>query len=78
MEAMQEAGMSARDVFASATLIAARAMGIDAETGSLAAGKRADIVVFGADPTADAANARRVELVVRNGAVYGRRELLPR
>ena len=78
MEAMQDAGMSASDVFASATIIAARAMGIDAETGSLVAGKRADIAVFGANPMADAANARHVEMVVRNGAVYGRRELLPR
>ena len=78
MEAMQAAGMSARDVFAAATLVAARAMGLDAETGSVERGKRADIVVFGADPTSDAANARQVEVVVRNGAVYGRRELLPR
>lgn len=78
MEAMQAAGMSARDVFAAATLVAARAMGLEAETGSLERGKRGDIVVFGADPTSDAANARRVEVVVRNGAVYGRRELLPR
>lgn len=78
MEAMQEAGMSAGDVFASSTLVAARALGIADETGSIEDGKRADIVVFGADPTADAANARRVELVVRNGALYDRRELLPR
>jgi hypothetical protein len=35
-------------------------------------------VVFDADPTADIANARRVRLVVRGGALYGKRELLPR
>jgi imidazolonepropionase-like amidohydrolase len=78
MEAMQQAGMTAADVFASATVVAARAMGIDREAGSVAPGKRADLLVLDADPTADIANARRVRLVVRNGALYGKAELLPR
>ena len=33
--------------------------------------------MFDADPTADIANARRVRLVIRGGAVYTRAELLP-
>jgi imidazolonepropionase-like amidohydrolase len=78
MEAMQKAGMRPADVFASATIVAARAMGADREIGSLAAGKTADLVVFDADPSADAANARRVRLVMRRGALYGRGELEPR
>ena len=78
MEAMQAAGLSAADVFASSTIVAARAAGIAGETGSIEQGKRADLVVFGADPTVDIANARRVEMVIRNGALYGRPELLPR
>jgi imidazolonepropionase-like amidohydrolase len=52
-------------------------MGLADETGSLTTGKRADIVVFDADPTSDIANARRVRLVVRNGARYDRAELMP-
>ena len=78
MEAMQKAGMRPADVFASATIVGARAMGADREIGSLAAGKTADLVVFDADPSADAANARRVRLVMRRGALYGRGELEPR
>lgn len=78
MEAMQAAGMPAREVFASATLVAARAMGRDRELGSLAAGKLADLVVLDADPTTDIANARRVAMVMKGGALYGRAELLPR
>jgi imidazolonepropionase-like amidohydrolase len=78
MEAMQAAGMPASDVFRASTLTAAQAMGLDRETGTVEPGKRADLVVFDADPTADAANARRVRMVVRNGALYGRAELLPR
>jgi imidazolonepropionase-like amidohydrolase len=77
MEAMQAAGMPAGDVFASATSIAARAMGRERDIGSLEAGKLADLVLLEGDPTADIANARRVRLVMRGGATYGRAELLP-
>ena len=77
MEAMQEAGMSAAAVFASATIGGARAMGRERELGSLEANKLADAVVFEADPTADIANARRVRLVIRGGVVYTRAQLLP-
>lgn len=68
--AMQAAGMAPADVFASATIVAARAMRLDGETGSIEPGKRADIVVFGADPSADARNMRAVRYVIRNGALY--------
>ena len=78
MEAMHAAGMSAAEVFASSTIVAARAMGRDKDLGSLEAGKLADLVVFDADPTADVANARRVRMVMKGGALYGRAELLPR
>jgi imidazolonepropionase-like amidohydrolase len=78
MEAMHTAGMSAAAVFASSTIIAARAMGRDKDLGSLEPGKLADLVVFDADPTADIANARRVRMVMKGGALYGRAELLPR
>ncbi|MGH7719093.1 MAG: amidohydrolase family protein [Gemmatimonadaceae bacterium] len=76
MEAMQQVGMSAAQVFASSTIIAARAMGRERDLGSLAQGKVADIAVFDADPTQDIANARRLRLVVRGGALYSRAELL--
>ena len=78
MEAMQEAGMPASAVFASATIIAARALALEKEIGTVEAGKRADLVVFGADPTVDARNARQVRLVVRNGVLRSHDELIPR
>jgi imidazolonepropionase-like amidohydrolase len=77
MEEMQRAGMSAADVFASATIVAARAMALDTVIGSVEPGKRADLVVFDADPTADIRNARQVRLVIHNGVVRTRGELLP-
>ena len=79
MEALQSAaGMTAADVFASVTLVAARAMGRAAEVGTIEAGKLADLIVVDGDPLADIANLRRVRLVMKGGALYGRSELLPR
>ena len=77
MEAMQRAGMTAAEVLASATIVAARAMGIADDAGAIEAGKRADVVVLESDPTVDIANARRVRLVMRNGALYRRAALMP-
>jgi imidazolonepropionase-like amidohydrolase len=78
MEALQSAGMTAADVFSSATIVAARAMGRAADVGTIEAGKLADLVVLDADPLADIANLRRVRLLMKGGALYGRNELLPR
>ena len=77
MEIMQRAGMPAGEVFTSATIIAARAAGLEQEIGSVEAGKRADLAIFGADPTADIGNARQIRFVVRNGVLHTRDELLP-
>jgi imidazolonepropionase-like amidohydrolase len=77
MEAMQAAGMTARQVLLSATLIAARAMGREADLGSLDRGKHADLVVFDSDPSVDIANARKVRMVMRGGTLYDRTALLP-
>jgi imidazolonepropionase-like amidohydrolase len=76
MEAMQQAGMPAAAVFAAATIVAARAMALDGEIGSIAPGKRADLVVFEADPTVDAGNVRRIRFVIRNGKLYPQHQLL--
>jgi imidazolonepropionase-like amidohydrolase len=76
MEAMQQAGMPAAAVFAAGTIVAARAMALDGEIGSIAPGKRADLVVFEADPTVDAGNVRRIRFVIRNGKLYPQHQLL--
>jgi imidazolonepropionase-like amidohydrolase len=76
MEAMQQAGMPASAVFAASTIVAARAMALDHELGSVEPGKRADLIAFDADPTTDVRNARQVRLVIHNGVLHSRRELL--
>ncbi|WP_309136848.1 amidohydrolase family protein [Streptomyces sp. CG 926] len=55
-----------------ATTDAARALGIDADTGRLAPGLRADLLVVDGDPLTDLAALRSVRLVVAGGRTAGR------
>ena len=67
---MVEAGLSTLQVVRAATLGDARAMGRAGEPGTVAAGKRADLVLLDADPARDIRNPRRIALVVRGGKPY--------
>jgi hypothetical protein len=60
IEAMQTAGMSAAEVYRSATIVAAEAMGLGRAAGRAAAGRRADLVVLDAEPTVNIGNARKL------------------
>ena len=53
-----------------ATLIPARVMHLEAESGTLEAGKRADFVILDADPLENISNIRRVRAVVAAGRMY--------
>jgi imidazolonepropionase-like amidohydrolase len=68
MQEMQAAGMSPLDVLVASTRNGALAMG-RTDVGTLAAGKLADLVVLGADPTADIRNVEQVRYVMRGGAL---------
>jgi imidazolonepropionase-like amidohydrolase len=78
MEEMQAGGMSPMDVLVAATRNGARAMGRERDFGTIEPGKQADLVVLGADPTADIKNARQVRYVMRGGAMSIPRLLKPR
>jgi imidazolonepropionase-like amidohydrolase len=67
MEAMEEAGMPARAVLASATIAAARMLGVERELGSVEPGKVADLVLLREDPRRDASAVAAVDLVLRKG-----------
>jgi imidazolonepropionase-like amidohydrolase len=67
MDAMQASGMTPMQVIVSSTAIAARAMGLDKQIGTIEKGKDADLVVLSADPTKDVSAFRKVRYVVRAG-----------
>ena len=56
-----------------ATRTAAAFLGQSQTLGTLEVGKRADLVVLGADPIASIAGIRQVEVVIRDGRVVWRR-----
>jgi hypothetical protein len=70
-----QAGIPAADVLSLATLGAARVMGAERDSGSIAVGKRADLVLIDGDPTRDIAAIRNTDTVVCRGVVYDPAEL---
>ncbi|MDT8322107.1 MAG: amidohydrolase family protein [Xanthomonadales bacterium] len=65
-----EAGMTPLQALRSATIEAARMLGVDEELGSLAVGKYADLVAVGADPVRDIKALRDIVMVIKGGKVY--------
>jgi imidazolonepropionase-like amidohydrolase len=67
-------GMRAVDAFLACTRVAAAAIGLDAETGAIAPGLRADLVGLAGDPTEDVRAMARVGFTMVGGRVlYDRR-----
>ncbi len=47
-----------------------RYLGFDQQSGSIAQGKLADLLIVAGDPTKDIGAIRKVRLVMKNGVVY--------
>jgi imidazolonepropionase-like amidohydrolase len=77
MEVLVAAGVDPAHVLQAATLHPARWIGEETEIGSLAAGKRADIVVVAGDPLLEMSVIRNPVLVIQNGTVRHREGLDP-
>ncbi|WP_447726189.1 amidohydrolase family protein [Sphingomonas koreensis] len=73
---MARAGLSPREVLASATVNGARLMGRADEIGLIARGRHADMVLLDADPLADVANLSRISMVIRGGRAWRQSELV--
>jgi imidazolonepropionase-like amidohydrolase len=67
---MQMGGMTNHEALRASTLNGAKALGLDAEIGSLAAGKLADLVVLDANPLENIRNTTSVRYTMVNGRIW--------
>jgi imidazolonepropionase-like amidohydrolase len=67
---VQDGGQDAMAAMVSAQSLAAQAMRLDNQIGSLAPGMQADIIGLDGDPTKDITAVRRVKFVMKGGVVY--------
>lgn len=70
LELYVEAGIPAPEVLQIATLGSARVMKRDADNGSIAPGKLADMVLVDGDPTRNISDIRRPVLVIKDGNLH--------
>lgn len=78
LEALSDlAHMPTAEVIRSATSNAARALGHEAEMGTIEPGKLANLVFVSADPIQDISNLRSVAFTVKRGVVFERAKYVP-
>jgi len=65
-------GLTPMEALRSATALPAAFMGLDATVGTIAVGKRADLVLLDADPLAAIGNTRRIDVVIAHGRLFDR------
>ena len=65
-----QAGFTPMEAIQSATVVPARVMHLDGEVGTIAAGKRADLLVVDGNPLEHFSDLRRIWLVVAGGRRY--------
>ena len=77
LEIYNQAGIPAPEVLRMATLTAAQIMKRDADLGSIASGKLADMILVSGDPTTKISDIRNIDTVIKGGAVMYPAELYP-
>jgi len=70
IELYVQAGFTPMEALQAATIVPARAMKVEADSGTVEVGKRADLDVLDANPLDDIHNIRSVRSVVANGVLY--------
>jgi imidazolonepropionase-like amidohydrolase len=70
IELLAEAGIPPLDVIQIATRNGAEALGISNDRGTIAVGKRADLIVINGNPAIDIRDIRNIEIVFKNGLGY--------
>jgi imidazolonepropionase-like amidohydrolase len=67
VELLVDAGLTPLEAIRAGTATPARMLGLDGEIGTVAVGRRADLVVVDGDPTADVRALRRIRWTIRDG-----------
>ena len=75
IELYVQAGFTPMEAIQAATIVPARAMGVEKELGTVQKGKRGDLILINGDPLQDIHNTRNVEYVITNGTMYHTAEL---
>jgi imidazolonepropionase-like amidohydrolase len=70
LELYVQAGMTPLEAIQSATIVSARAMNLDRDSGTVEPGKRADLILVDGNPIANISDIRKVSRVVANGRLY--------
>ena len=75
MRLLVDAGLTPMQALQAATRNAARALGWEARTGTIEAGKDADLLLLDADPLVKITNTSRIRAVIRGGHLHDRSAL---
>jgi imidazolonepropionase-like amidohydrolase len=70
LELYVQAGMTPLEAIQSATIVSARAMHLDRDSGTVEPGKRADMILVAGNPLVNIGDIRKVSRVVANGRLY--------
>jgi imidazolonepropionase-like amidohydrolase len=70
LELYVQAGMTPLQAIQCATIVSARAMKLDRDSGTVEVGKRADLILVDGDPLANISDLRKISKVIANGRVF--------
>lgn len=70
IELYVQAGFTPMEAIQAATLVPARAMGMEKDSGTIEAGKRADVILVDGNPLANISDIRKVSTVFAAGKMY--------
>jgi imidazolonepropionase-like amidohydrolase len=75
IELYVQAGFTPMEAIQAATIVPARALGLDKESGTVEKGKRGDLILINGNPLEDIHNTRNVEYVITDGTLFHTAEL---
>ena len=75
IELYVQAGFTPMEAIQAATIVPARAMGIEKDSGTVEKGKRGDLILVNGNPLEDIHQIRNVEYVITNGTMFHTAEL---